>query len=146
MVHFNFPSKVDQNQLFGPKSIIVDQQQFLTRDHNVTCMIYLYLIFFIPDSTDDAMQVIFTDFKRINETHFWSESSQEWLHQMADNDFDNLGPLYWLRAPYKGPGMCYTVYNLYCITYTNLENANGSFVLQTVVDQLGNFYFRILIL
>ena len=64
--------------------------------------------FFIPDSTDDAMQVIFTDFKRINETHFWSESSQKWLHQVADKDFDNLGALYWLRAPYKGPGM-YTV-------------------------------------
>ena len=54
------------------------------------------------------MQVIFTDFKRINETHFWSESSQKWLHQVADKDFDNLGALYWLRAPYKGPGM-YTV-------------------------------------
>ena len=50
------------------------------------------------------MQVIFTDYKRINETHFWSESSQSWLHQMAGKDLDNLGELYSLRAPYKGPG------------------------------------------
>ena len=55
------------------------------------------------DSTDDAMQLIFTDFKRINETHFWSVSSKKWLHQLADKDSDN-GASYWYRAPYKGPG------------------------------------------
>ena len=74
--------------------------------------------FYAPDSTDDAMQVIFTDFKRINETHFWSESSQSWLHQIADKDLDHLGALYWLRAPYKGPGKF----------HIQLENAKGSFV------------------
>ena len=74
--------------------------------------------FYAQDSNDDAMQVIFTDFKRINETHFWSESSQSWLHQMADKDLDHLGALYWLRAPYKGPGKF----------HIQFENAKGSLV------------------
>ena len=34
LVHCVFPSKVDQNQLFGPKSTFEDQNRFLTRDHN----------------------------------------------------------------------------------------------------------------
>ena len=68
----------------------------------------LYIDYFVnfptPDSTDDAIQLIFTDFKRINETHFWSVSSKKWLHQLADKDSDNAGASYWHGAPYKGPG------------------------------------------
>ena len=68
-------------------------------------MIVYVPYFYTLDSTDDTMQLIFTDFKRINETHFWSESSKKWLHQVADKDSDIVGESnYWYRAPYKGPG------------------------------------------
>ena len=39
--------------------------------------LYATYAFELTDSTYNAMQLIFTDFKRINETHFWSESSKK---------------------------------------------------------------------
>ena len=48
------------------------------------------------------MQIVFTDFKRFNKTHFWSESKQEWLHQDADKHLNKIGD--WLNEPYKGAG------------------------------------------
>ena len=64
---------------------------------------------YILDHNSDQMKVIFTDFKRFNETHFWSSSRQNWLHQVINRIRDpSANPeLDLLREPYSGRGMAY---------------------------------------
>ena len=57
------------------------------------------------------MKVIFTDFKRFNETHFWSSSRRNWLHQVTKRARDPTAKpdLDLLREPYSGRDMQYII-------------------------------------
>ena len=69
----------EASQFRGLLHIKYDKKRLDWR-HNVICIII------IIDFNNEKHTIIFTDFKRFNKTHFWSESRQNWLNPTNELD------------------------------------------------------------